>query len=130
MPAGKKCPKIARCFFLKGEPSASQKPGRMIYVVAVITAKSGRREELLAAVKENLPAVLAEEGCVEYSPVVDAEGFGKFQAPIGPDTMIMIEKWASPEALAAHARAPHMVAYAAKTKDLLAERAIHILTAA
>jgi len=102
----------------------------MIYVVAVITAKSGLREELLAAVKENLPAVRAEEGCIEYSPVVDADGFGKFQAPIGPDTLIVIEKWATPEALATHARAPHMVAYAAKTKDLLAERAIHILTAA
>jgi len=42
----------------------------------------------------------------------------------------VIEKWASPDALKAHGRAPHMVAYAAKAKDLTAARAIHILSAA
>jgi quinol monooxygenase YgiN len=102
----------------------------MIHVVAVITAKPGQREALLAAVRENLPAVRAEEGCIEYGPVVDAEGFGSFQAPIGPDAFVMLERWASADALKAHARAPHMAEYAAKTKDLVATRAIHILTAA
>jgi quinol monooxygenase YgiN len=102
----------------------------MIHVVAVITAKPGQREALLAAVRENLPAVLAEEGCIEYGPVVDAQGFGSFQAPIGPDGIVMLERWASADALKAHARAPHMAEYAAKTKDLVAARAIHILTAA
>jgi quinol monooxygenase YgiN len=102
----------------------------MIHVVAVITAKPGQREALLAAVKENLPAVLAEEGCIEYGPVVDAEGFGRFQAPLGPDAFVMLERWASADALKAHARAPHMAEYAAKTAELVAERAIHILTAA
>jgi len=102
----------------------------MIHVVAVITAKPGQREALLAAVRENLPAVLAEEGCIEYAPVVDAEGFGSFQAPIGSDAFVMLERWASADALKAHARAPHMAEYAAKTKDLVATRAIHILTAA
>jgi quinol monooxygenase YgiN len=33
-------------------------------------------------------------------------------------------------ALKAHAAAPHMAAYGAKTKDLLASRVIHILTPA
>jgi quinol monooxygenase YgiN len=33
-------------------------------------------------------------------------------------------------ALKAHAVAPHMVAYGAKTKDLVAKRAVHILTSA
>ena len=30
----------------------------------------------------------------------------------------MVEKWESPEALKAHAAAPHMLAYGAKVKDL------------
>ena len=34
------------------------------------------------------------------------------------------------DALKAHAVAPHMAAYAAKTKDLLASRAVHILSPA
>jgi quinol monooxygenase YgiN len=34
------------------------------------------------------------------------------------------------EALKAHAAAPHMAAYAAKTKEFIASRAIHILSPA
>ena len=40
---------------------------------------------------------------------------------------MVIEKWASADALKAHAAAPHMAAYAAKVKDMLASRVIHIL---
>ena len=46
----------------------------MIHVVAIITAKPGQRETVLAAFRDNLAAVRAEAGCVEYVPVVDAEG--------------------------------------------------------
>jgi quinol monooxygenase YgiN len=100
----------------------------MINVVAFITAHPGKRDEILAAFRENVSAVRAEDGCIEYGAVVDAEGFGSFQAPIGPDSFLVIEKWASADALKAHGRAPHMAAYAAKTKDLTASRAIHILS--
>jgi quinol monooxygenase YgiN len=40
---------------------------------------------------------------------------------------VVIEKWESLAALQAHAVAPHMVAYGAKTKDMLASRMIHVL---
>jgi len=98
----------------------------MIRVVAVITAKPGRREELLAAAHANIPKVLAEEGCLEYGPVIDAEGFGAFQAKMGPDVFVFIESWASADALKAHGVAPHMVDYGKATKDLVADRKIHI----
>jgi len=39
----------------------------------------------------------------------------------------VIEKWESMDALKAHAAAPHMAAYAAKTRELVASRVIHIL---
>jgi quinol monooxygenase YgiN len=55
---------------------------------------------------------------------------GKIQTPLGPDSFMVIEKWESTEALAAHAAAPHMAAYGAKVKDLLAARAIHVLSPA
>lgn len=102
----------------------------MIRVVAIVTAKPGRREEILAAFRANVPAVRAEKGCIEYGPAVDADGFGSFQAKMGPDTFVVIETWADADALKAHAMAPHMVAYGEKTKDLIASRAIHILTPA
>ena len=62
-------------------------------------------------------------------PAVDAEGFG-FQTPFGPDTFVVVEKWESAEALKAHAAAPHMASYSARTKDMIASRVIHVLSPA
>ena len=99
----------------------------MIHVLAIITAKPGMRENILQAFRANVPAVHAEQGCIEYGPAVDADGIGGFQTKFGPDAFVVIEKWESPEALKAHAAAPHMAAYAAKTKDWIASRVIHVL---
>ncbi len=71
----------------------------MIHIVAIITAKSGMREAILKEFHANMPAVHAEQGCIEYGPTVDAEGIGSFQTKFGPDTFVVIEKWESPEAL-------------------------------
>jgi quinol monooxygenase YgiN len=101
----------------------------MIHVIAIITAKPGMRDAVLREMHANVPAVLAEDGCIEYGPAVDAEGIGPFQARLGPDTFVVVEKWASPDALKAHAAAPHMVAYGARTRDMLASRVIHVLSA-
>lgn len=99
----------------------------MIHVLAVITAKPGKRAEVLAAFNANVPAVRAEKGCIEYGAAVDAEGAPSIQTKYGPDAFVVVEKWESLDALRAHAQAPHMAAYAAKVKDLLASRVIHIL---
>src|ERR1700746_2292731 len=99
----------------------------MIQVVAIIPAKSGMREAILKEFRANMPAVHAEKGCIEYGPAIDAEGIGSFQAKFGPDTFVVIEKWESPEALRAHAGSPHMATYAAKTRDMIASRVIHVL---
>lgn len=102
----------------------------MIHVVAIITAKPGKREEIMEAFRANIPAVHGEPGCIEYGPAIDAEGIGGFQAKFGPETFVVLEKWESQDALKAHAAAPHMAAYGAKTKDLIASRVIHVLSPA
>jgi quinol monooxygenase YgiN len=102
----------------------------MIHVVAIITAKPGQRDAILAAIRANLPAVRAEQGCIEYGPAIDADGIGSFQTKAGPDTVFVIEKWEDADALKAHAAAPHMAAYGAKVKDLVAARAVHVLAPA
>jgi quinol monooxygenase YgiN len=102
----------------------------VIHVVAVITAKPGMREAVLKEFRANMPAVHAEQGCIEYAPAVDAEGLGGFQTKFGPDTFVVMEKWESAEALKAHSASPHMAAYAAKVKDMLANRVIHVLSPA
>lgn len=96
----------------------------MIHVLAIITTKPGKRDEVLASFRANMPAVHAEEGCIEYGPVIDAEGGSG--AKFGADTFVVVEKWASLDHLKAHAASPHMAAYGAKTKDLLANREIHV----
>jgi quinol monooxygenase YgiN len=102
----------------------------MIHVVALLTTKPGMREQVLEAFRANVPAVRAEDGCIEYGPAVDAEGLGSFQAKVGPDTFVVIEKWRDVAALKAHAAAPHMAAYGAKVKDMLAGRVVHVLSPA
>jgi quinol monooxygenase YgiN len=102
----------------------------MIHVIAVITAKPGKRAEILQHFRANVPNVHQEKGCIEYGAAVDAEPALGFQTKWGADTFLVVEKWESMDALKAHAAAPHMAAYGAKTKELIASRVIHILAPA
>jgi quinol monooxygenase YgiN len=101
----------------------------MIQVVVEILAKPGQREAVLNAFKANMPAVHAEQGCIEYAAFVDAPGFGSL-APYGDDIFVVIEKWESAPHLKAHAKAPHTLEYQAKVKDLIESRTIHVLSPA
>ncbi len=102
----------------------------MIHVLALITTKPGLRGEVLRLFRANVPAVLAEQGCIEYSPALDTADAGQIQTPLGPDTFAVIEKWASLDALRAHGNAPHMLAYGAETKQHVISRVIHVLSPA
>lgn len=102
----------------------------MIHVIAIITAKPGLREKILEAFRANMPAVHAEQGCIEYGPATDADGVGPFQTKFGPDTFVVIEKWETLDTLKAHAASPHMAAYGAKTRDMIASRVVHVLSPA
>ena len=102
----------------------------MIHVVAIVTAQPGQRDAVLEAFRANMPHVHAEDGCIEYVPVTDTPSAGPMQSPIGEDSFIVLEKWASMDALKAHAAAPHMASYAAKVKPFLAKRIIHVLSPA
>ena len=101
-----------------------------VHVLAIITTKPGYRAEVLKLFNANVPAVLAEEGCISYEATIDTENAGPMQTELGPDTFAVIEKWSSMEALGAHANSAHMKAYGASTKEMLASRVIHILSSA
>lgn len=100
----------------------------MIHVVAIIKAKPGKRESILSAFKDNMPAVHAEQGCIEYQPVIDSSNAGAIQTEIGTDSFMVIEKWETMDDLAAHAKSAHMAAYADKVKSLIADRSVHVLS--
>lgn len=99
----------------------------MIHVVAIIKTKPGQRKAVLEAFLNNMPAVHAEKGCIEYGPVIDADSAGPIQTEIGSDTFMVIEKWETMEDLSAHAKSAHMAEYAGKVKSMIAERAVHVL---
>ncbi len=102
----------------------------MIHVIAIITTQPGRRDDVLEIFSANVPNVLAEQGCLEYQATVDAVPGPQVQTPFGADTFVVVEKWESLEALQAHFKAPHMAAYADKTRDFVANRVIHVLESA
>jgi|TARA_B110000908_G_C10258523_1_gene457374 quinol monooxygenase YgiN len=99
----------------------------MIHVIAPITTKPGMRAKVLELFNANVPAVLAEDGCIEYGATIDVSDAGAFQTTYGDDTFVVVEKWASLAALMAHAATPHMKTYGSSTKDMLADRKIHIM---
>jgi quinol monooxygenase YgiN len=99
----------------------------MIHVIAVVTAKPGMRDTILTHFRANVPAVKAEEGCIEYGATVDADPALPIQTKYGSDSFVVVEKWSSMDTLKAHGAAPHMAAYAAKTREHIASRTIHIM---
>jgi quinol monooxygenase YgiN len=102
----------------------------MVHVIAIITTQPGYRESVLEVFQANVPNVHAEPGCLEYEATIDAWPAPASQTEFGADTFVVIEKWESVEALKAHSTAPHMVAYGAKTRDMVVNRVIHVLSPA
>lgn len=81
------------------------------YVTAMFTALPGKEEALLEATLENIPKVRSEQGCIRYD---------LHRSVDNPEQFLFYESWESRAALAAHARSPHMLAYANRVKELRA----------
>ena len=90
----------------------------MISVLVAIELKPGTREAFLKHFNDNIPAVLAEDGCLEYFSAIDIESGLDIQSK-NPNCVSVIEKWESIDALHAHLKAPHMAAYREKTQDMV-----------
>jgi len=101
----------------------------MIYVLAAVHLKEGASEKFLEIFKANISAVRAEEGCLEYVPTVDVETNLPPQQ-LDPTVVTIVEKWESVEALHKHLQAPHMLEYRNKTKDLVENTILKVLTEA
>ncbi len=99
----------------------------MIHVIATIEIVAGKRDTYLAAFHELVPLVQAEDGCIEYGPAIDVATPIEIQEPIHENTVTVIEKWESIEALQVHLQAKHMQENREKVKGLLAGIKIQIL---
>ena len=80
-----------------------------VVVVATITPKRGRLQELEDALAITVPLVHAEPGCELYAAHTDGK------------VVIMVERWASPEALETHSKADGLKRFTALTEDVLAQ---------
>ena len=99
----------------------------MIHVIATISLNPGTRDAFVAEFKQIVPAVHAEEGCIEYGPTIDATTDIGAQHTLGADTVVIVEKWSSIDTLKAHSVAPHMLEYREKVKDYVAGMELRIL---
>jgi quinol monooxygenase YgiN len=99
----------------------------MIYVIATIELTPGRRADFLREFNANVPAVLAEEGCLEYVPTVDIPTSIPAQGEARENVVTVVEKWESTEALEAHLIAPHMISYRARVKDMVQHVTLQVL---
>jgi quinol monooxygenase YgiN len=102
----------------------------MIHVIATITVKPGKRDAFLAEFHRIVPMVHAEAGCLEYGPTIDVASGLSVQGPLRENVAVIIEKWASLDALMAHTRAAHMAEYRVRVKDLVESVTLHILAPA
>ncbi len=79
-----------------------------IVLVATFQPAPGKTEELIEVLTSAIPAVHTEEGCELYA------------LHRGKETLVMIEKWASREALSAHGKGPAIAEMGPKMQGLLA----------
>jgi quinol monooxygenase YgiN len=88
-----------------------------VVVVAHAYAKEGRGAEAEALLLNLIGPTHAEDGCLLYALHRDRAD---------PDHLVFVERWSSPESLAAHAGAPHL----ALLKDagpLVLERPVEVV---
>jgi len=98
----------------------------MVHVIATIRVNPGCMSQFLEIFKSNISIVLAETGAVEYQPTVDLD-IGSPRQVIEADTIVLIEKWRSLDALRNHLVTPHMLAYREKVKDLVSGTSLKVL---
>ena len=98
----------------------------MITVLASVTIKDGCTDEFITIFNANVPAVLSEDGCIEYYPTIDIDS-GLAPQHLNSQTVTIVEKWQSLDALKAHLTAPHMLTYMEQVAEIVVDVSLKIL---
>jgi len=98
----------------------------MINVIASIRVKAGKVSSFLEIFKSNVPNVKKERGCIDYFSAVDIET-GLPTQSLDENIVTILEKWENLEALHSHLKAPHMLAYRERVKDLVESVSLKVL---
>jgi quinol monooxygenase YgiN len=90
-----------------------------IAVVALIVAKPGAEEKLRVQLEGIVEPTRNEAGALQYDLHRDLKEPARF---------VFVERWASEEALAAHARSAHILAYREAAADWIERSEIRVLS--
>ena len=101
----------------------------MIHVIATIRIKKGKRGQFIEYLRANIPNVIKEKGCIEYTPAYDIDVKIDNQA-YDKNQVTIIEKWKSIYSLQDHLQAPHMISYRKQVKGLVEGTVLKILSSA
>lgn len=99
----------------------------MVHVVATIELIPGARTRFLGEFQQIVPAVHAEDGCLEYGAAVDVPTGLAAQPPVRDHVVVVVEKWRDLPALQAHLVAPHMTVYRERVRDLVISTTLQVL---
>jgi quinol monooxygenase YgiN len=98
----------------------------MIHVIASVHVKAGRVNEFLEIFKSNIPKVREENGCIQYLPAIDIDS-GLPPQVFEDNVVTIIEKWENLDALQDHLKAPHMLVYMEKVKNVVENVLLKVL---
>jgi len=85
----------------------------MVIVIAKVSVKPERKQELLALAQTVIAATNAEEGCISYILLDNS---------YDPGSCLFVEEWASLDALRTHAASSHIAEWRKQSKDLLSAK--------
>ncbi len=99
----------------------------MIYVVATVECKEGCRDAYLEVLRSNVPHVRAEAGCLQYEPTLDMPSGIPMQGAVRENVVTIVEAWKDLDSLLEHFKAPHMLSYRERAKELVNRVSIQVL---
>jgi quinol monooxygenase YgiN len=102
----------------------------MIHVIATVKLKPSSREAYLEVLRDNVPNVKAEAGCLGYEPELDIDSGLPIQGAVRENVVTIIEAWESLEHLMAHLKTPHMLAYRNAVTDYVENVSIQVMAPA
>jgi len=99
----------------------------MIQVIAEIVTKPGQRDAVIAEFQNIVADVRKEPGCVEYGAATEISAGLPVQPPLRENVVIVVEKWASLDALHQHLQAPPLQSFLQRTQDMLESLSARVL---
>ena len=102
---------------LKG--GETEKGMSMIYVIAELRIRSDMAEKIFAAARKTVAATVKEDGCISYE---------MHQSINDPSRLVVVERWASRDALSRHFETPHLKTWRAAGAEFIVDRKVEVIT--